>query len=203
MNTADLKVLQVPITVFVVVAACVAGGIYYSDVLKRQSRQQLLVQDKQLKEARTRLQKSGEEKEVIVRYLGGYQQLQRAGFAGDEQRINWLDALRQANLENDLFGVNYNIGKQAPFPYASDYNPGQVSLNESTMKMQFRLLHEEDLMRFFDTLARENAGVFIIDQCFLERLNTGGVIRFQPNLKAECEVSWVTARPAATPEKKP
>ncbi|MCL6650526.1 MAG: hypothetical protein K6U89_19690, partial [Chloroflexi bacterium] len=61
-------------------------------------------------------------------------------------------------------------------------------------ELRFRLLHEEDLMRFFRILSRHGSGVFTIDECRLRRLETRGVIRFQPNVLAECELSWITAK---------
>ncbi len=202
-NAEDLKALQFPLIALVGVVLLAAGGVYYSDALLDQSQKKLSQEQKQLKEARTRLQRSGDEKEVIVQHLGGYQQLERGGFAGDEKRINWLDGLRLANQQSELFGVDYQISTQKPYPYAAEFNPAPLTLVESVMKLRLRLLHGEDLMRFFNALARQNAGLFLIDECKVQRIDTGGVIRFQPNLMAECELSWVTAKPGTTTEKKP
>lgn len=203
MNAEDLKALQFPLIALVCVVLLAAGVVYYSDALLDQSQKRLAQEQKQLKEARTRLQRSGDEKGVIVQYLGAYQQLERSGFAGEEKRINWLDALRLANQQAELFGVEYQISTQKPYPYAAEFNPAPLTLAESVMKLRVRLLHGDDLMRFFNTLARQNAGLFLIDECKVQRIDTGGVIRFQPNLMAECELSWVTAKPGATTEKKP
>ena len=206
MNQEDFQALRTPL--LVLVAVLVAGGlsIYYSDRLKTTARQQLTQQEKQLKDARTRLQKSGDEKEVIVKYLDSFRQLERAGFVGEEQRINWLDGLRVANQQADLFGVDYQIGTQAPYAYAASLNPGQVTLNQSVMRLQFRLLHEADLMRFFAALTRQGGGIFSVDQCNLRRIDTRGVIRYQPNVTADCDLSWITAQvaaPAEQPKPKP
>ena len=59
------------------------------------------------------------------------------------------------------------------------------------------------MIRFFNALARQNAGLFLSDECKMQRIDTGRVIHFQPNLMAECELSWVTAKPGAAAEKKP
>jgi hypothetical protein len=166
------------------------------------ARQQLTQQQNQLKEARLRLQKSGDEKDIILRYLDTYRQMERAGFIGEEQRINWLDGLRLANQQADLFGVDYQIGVQRAYPYAAELNPGQLSLNQSQMKLRFRLLHEEDLLRFFTALAGQGAGIFTVDQCNLRRIDTRGVLRYQPNIVAECDLSWITARAGVNVEQK-
>ena len=70
------------------------------------------------------------------------------------------------------------------------------------MKISFKLLHEEDLMRFLSALAKQGAGVFSVTECMMERMETGGSIRFQPNIRAECDLAWITMRPATTGDKK-
>lgn len=197
MTQADLQALKNPLLVLLAVLVAAAATIYFTDQLRVSARRQLAQQQSQLKEARTRLQKSGDEKDIIIRYLEGFRRLQLSGFIGEEQRINWLDGLRLTNQQAGLFGVDYQIGAQKPYPYAAEFNPGQLELNQSLMRLRFRLLHEEDMMRFFSILARQNAGIFTVDQCDMRRIDTGGVIRYQPNVTAECELSWITARVGA------
>ena len=198
MNQLGHRELQLPIVVLLVALLAACGAIYYSDLLLKEGRRQLSHQEAQSREARLRLQKSGDEKEAIVRYLGSYQELQRVGFAGEEQRINWLDGLRLANERTDLFGVDYQIAAQAPYAHAGELNPGELVLSQSVMTLRFRLLHEEDLLRFFNTLRDAGAGMFAIDECALKRAETGGGIRYHPNIAAECKLSWITAKPRRT-----
>jgi hypothetical protein len=203
MNQDDLQALKAPLLVLLIVLVAGASAIYYSEQLKVGARQQLVQQQNQLKESRTRLQRSGEERDLIVRYLDGYRQLERNGFIGDEQRINWLDGLRLANQQADLFGVEYQIGTQTSYPYAALFNPGQIALNQSVMSLQFRLLHEVDLMRFLGALGRQGGGIFTVDKCILRRIDNRGVIRYQPNITADCDLSWITAQVAAPAQQKP
>jgi len=200
MTQDDFQTLRNPLIALLVVALIGAAIVYYSESMLVTARQQLSRQQAQLKDARTRLQKSGDEKEIIVRYIDRYRQMERIGYIGDEQRINWLDGLRLANRQADLFGVEYQIGAQKAYAYAVDYNPGQLALNQSVMRLRFRLLHEEDLLRFFNALARQGNGLFTIDQCNLRRINTGGVIRYQPNVNAECDLSWITVKVGGQPK---
>ncbi|MCC7486830.1 MAG: hypothetical protein IT529_17800 [Burkholderiales bacterium] len=205
MTRADLEAVRNPLAALVVVLAAAAAAVYYSHQLAAQARRELAQQQSRLKDARARLQRSGDERTLIVQYLGAYRQLQKRGFIGEEQRINWLDALRVTNEQADLFGVDYQIGTQKPYQYAAEFGAGPIELRESTMTLRFRLLHEGDLLRFLDLLARQGAGIYTVDECSMKRLDNRGVIRYQPNLAAECELAWITAGiPAAgTPEKKP
>lgn len=202
MNASDLRALKVPLISLILVVAIGAGLVYYADLTLKQAQLAMAQQQNQLRDARVRLQRSGDEKDIIVRYLGSYQYLQRLGFAGDEQRINWLDGLRVTNQQTQLFGVDYQISTQQPYPYANELDPGQLTLHQSLMKISFRLLHEGDLMRFLGTLAKQGAGVFSVNQCVVDRLDTGGSIRFQPNLRADCELVWITVRPGTPEDKK-
>lgn len=201
MTASDFKSLRASAIVLLLTVLAGSGAVYYTDLMLQEAKRQLAQQENLLKEARNRLYQSGEEKEIITRYLDRYIQLQRIGFVGEEQRINWLDGLRVANQRTDLFGVDYQISEQRAYVYASEFSPGQIELHQSVMKLKFGLLHEADLMRFFSALAQAGAGIFYIDQCTLKRTDTGGALRYQPNLLAECELTWVTARPAGAEKK--
>jgi len=192
MNVSDLRAIRNPLIVLAVVLALGTEAIYYLNQSLATARQELSRQNTQMREARTRLQKSGDEKQVIVRYLGDYQRLQKIGFVGDEQRLNWVEGLRLSNQQAQLFGINYQISAQQPYAYAAELDPGQLTVHQSEMKLNFNLLHEGDLMRFLDTLARQGAGFFSVKECRLDRLSSGGSVRFQPNVRAECSLDWIT-----------
>lgn len=205
MNREDLQALRAPLIVLAVVLLAAAGLVYSSAAVLDSARQLLSQRESQLRDARLRIQNAGEEKEMIARYLAGYQRLAQAGFVGEEQRINWLDSLRVANQQANIFGVDYEISAQRPYVYAAEFNPGQLLLQESVMRLRLRLLHEDDLTRFFQALARQGGGFFTVDQCIMRRLKPGEadrVLQFQPNLSAECDLAWLTAKPATAVEKK-
>jgi hypothetical protein len=159
----------------------------------------LETQRAQLREAQLRVQKSGTERDLIERYLPDYNKLSALGFVGEEQRINWLDALRTANQKGGLFGINYDIAAKKPFPHAGVFGAGPISVVQSAMKLRFQMLHEEDLQNLLAKLSQQNAGVFIVNRCSLRRVGTAFAVRFQPNMTAECELGWITAQapPAA------
>ncbi|MDB5924015.1 MAG: hypothetical protein JWN13_2951 [Betaproteobacteria bacterium] len=205
MTRDDIEALRIPLIVLAVTLILTAGLIYFSANMLDNAQRGLTQREGQLREARLRIQNAGEEKDMIARYLDSYQQLARAGFVGDEQRINWLDSLRIANEEAGIFGVEYDISAQRPYAYASEFNAGQLLLQESLMRLRFSLLHEEDLPRFFNALARGSGGFFTVDHCVVRRLKSGdaeNTLTFQPHLATECELRWLTVKPSAAAEKK-
>jgi hypothetical protein len=205
MKREDLAALRGPLTVLGVTLLLSIIVVYVSGHMLDTANVTRAQREAQLRDARLRIQNAGEEKEMIARYLAPYQQLAREGFVGDEQRINWLDSLRLANEEARIFGVEYDIGTQRPYAYAAEFNVGQLLLQESLMHLRFRLLHEEDLPRFFDALRRHAGGYFTLEQCQLRRLTGVDVdkaAQVQPNLAAECDVRWLTVKPPSPQEKK-
>jgi hypothetical protein len=195
MNLNALRALKAPLAALIAVVAIGASLLYYIDFTLTSSKRALAQQQSQLRDARARLQKSRADNEIIARYLNDYQYLQRLGFIGDEQRLNWLDALRFTNQQTRSFGVDYQIGTQQPYPYAGELDPGQLTLHQSAMKLNLRLLHEGDLIRFLGTLAQQGVGVFSVDQCTMQRVEFGGSARNQPNVRADCDLIWITLRP--------
>jgi len=195
MNNEELKALRLPLAVLLTVVALVAGAVYYTDLLAKQAAVALTQQKSAFQSAQTRMRQSGDEKNTIVQYVDKYRELEKAGFAGEEQRINWLDALRNANTKAELFGVNYQIGVQHPYPYAGEFDAGGIALQESIMELDMRLLHEGDLLRFLDALQAQQVGLFHVKECTLLRTDKTEALRNQPYLSAKCDLVWITARP--------
>ena len=57
------------------------------------------------------------------------------------------------------------------------------------MTLQFNLLHEGQLVNFFDALRTNINGLFILDHCTLERYADTNI-----QLKAECSGGWLTLK---------
>ncbi len=196
MNNDELKALRTPLAVLVTVVALAGGAVYYTDLLAKQATTDLTRQKGVFQTAQTRMRQSGDEKETIVKYVDAYRDLEKSGFAGEEQRINWLDALRNANARAELFGISYQIGVQHPYPNAAEFDPGSIALQESIMELDMRLMHEGDLLRFFDELRAQKAGLFHVKECTLIRTDRSETMNNQPYLNAQCDLAWITARPS-------
>jgi hypothetical protein len=196
----DVGALGRPLMVVAVIVAASAGGIYYTKGLVKQARTSLTAAQGQLDEARKRVQQSGEERDMITRYVGPYTALVERGIVGEEQRLNWVDALRAANSQTKLYGVEYEVGTQQPYAFATEVQAAGIPVQQSLMKLRFGVLYETDLLAFFRSLQTQNVGVFSVNQCVLQRMTRDPTPPANaPTLRAECEVSWITIG-AQTPE---
>jgi hypothetical protein len=202
LSAKDLSSLGRPLAVFAIVVAAGAAGAWYSGRAVKKAETDLAGARAQYNEAHERVTRSGDEYNTIVTFTPKYRELERRGLVGEEQRLSWVDALRTANAEAQLYGVDFEVGPQQPYAYAADLNAGTLPMQQSLMKLRFGLLYEDDLLRFFRLLVEEDVGAFSVNQCSLQRLVPADPFQAanQPMLKAECEVAWVTIPPPAPPE---
>ena len=189
----DLPALGKPLLVLAIVLAVCVAAIMYSARAVTQAQVELVAAQGQLNEARGRVSRSGEERDVIQKYKDSYLQLVHFGMVGEEQRLSWLDALRSANAQSQLYGVDYEVGAQQPYSFSSEAGANGLAVQQSVMKLRLGLLNESDLFTFFRALAAQKVGAFSVNQCNLQRLvpETAKPAN-QATLKAECEVAWIT-----------
>lgn len=192
LNASDLKAVRLPALAFVAAVAAAVTLIQYSSGKSELAEKQFREQNAALEEARGRYQRSGDERESILRYLPAYRQLVQQGFIGDEQRLNWVDGLRTANAQAGLFGIVYQINAQEPYVQPSE-NPMAQRVRHSKMTVSFGIVHEGDLMRFFRAVEAQKSGTFALSHCSLRR---GNLIEApqarRENLTAQCDLSWLT-----------
>jgi len=192
LTAQDWRKLQIPLITFGV--ALIIATLLYSVTDERmlKAEQDLQSQQSLLNQARTRYQTSGAEKDNIVQHLPGYQKLIQQGFVGEEQRVDWIDDLRNINMRYKLFGINYNIGAMQDYKPAFPLDIGNFKLHRSTMKINLAMLHEGDLLTLFQALPQEQNPPFMLRDCTITKASGGGRGKFLPNLNSECEIDWLT-----------
>ena len=174
-----------------IVATLLVG---YAEQRKTEKLQAMELQQRQLDQARQRYQASGQEKEIITKYVPLYQQLIQDGFIGEERRLEWVDALRTIHQQNKLFGINYTISTQEEYKPTFALNVGPFGLHRSVMKLELSMLHEGDLLTLIDTLDAQQSTPFIVRDCEITRTGAITTNNLAPNLRADCELDWLTIR---------
>lgn len=196
LTAKDFAPLKIPLVALAISIAAGIALVQFSSAMRVQAEAQNRRESVALQEARSRYHRSGEEREMILRHLPAYRQLEEQGLVGTEQRINWLEGLRNANSQAGLFGVTYQLQAQKQFSLLGEGNPIAQHVHHSQMKLSFGLVHEGDLMRFFRALAAQKVGVFVLTGCALDRAGRADApVPRQANLNAQCELSWLTVQP--------
>jgi hypothetical protein len=201
LTSKDFAVMKMPAIALAIAVAVSFVIVGFTSNQRTQSERQYRDQVTALKEAQSRYQRSGDERETVMHYIQAYRQLEKIGFVGAEQRLNWVESLRLANAQAGLFGVDYQMTAQAPFPFVAKNNPVSERIRHSQMKLSFGVLHEADLMRLFSALSAQQPGLYALTGCSLDRAGRQGLpLPRQANLTAQCDLSWVTIDPGKNPQ---
>lgn len=120
------------------------------------------------------------------------QQLQNAGITGEEKRLDWMELLRDIQRELRIPGMSYEFGIQTALDKAGD---ASYAWYASPLRVELRLLHEEDLLNFLVALQKNAKALIIVRHCSLSPLPAQADARQSlAKLAAECEMQWLTAR---------
>lgn len=190
-NRAHWSVIRTPLLLLLAVSLVAFALVYYTYQSSAASSALLARENAALNSIRQKTAQSDQEKQIIERYRNAYENLGSSGTIGPEQRVNWLDALRAANQVAKTLGVDYQLNQQAASTIKLDA-PG-FKLQQTTMKITIKLLHEEDLQNFFRALEAQQAGLYLLQSCKLSRSGSNTFsVRFEPKLNAACELAWLS-----------
>ena len=193
LTAKDLGAMKMPMLALAIALTASFAMVAFSSTYLSRSENQYRDQSTALRDARIRYQRSGQERETVTHYLQAYRHLEKTGFVGTEQRLNWVESLREANAKAGPFGVDYQLTAQEPFPYVAKDNPVGDRVKHSRMRLSFGVLHEGDLIRLLRALSAQQPGLFALNSCSLDRAGRQGApVPRQANLTAECELSWLT-----------
>lgn len=131
-------------------------------------------------------------RETVDSYRQAYRQLQAAGFIADEDRLEWVSALRSGAEELGLPYLRYSIQAQRRFDDTLPDEDALTNVLGSRMELQLGLVHELDLLRLIDRLAAA-PGVFVVTGCALRWVGQAAMpVASTSNLSAQCELEWLT-----------
>jgi hypothetical protein len=176
-------------------AAMLAGGaaaIWATDALLRDARIALAAAQLERKQNAERLARIAEEEREVKEKLDVYQQLKALKVLGEEQRLEWADAIARIRTQRELLDLRYRVERQKLLMSAPG-KPGNVDFFSSSMRVELALLHEEDLIRFLGDLRASGNAYYSVKRCSLDRTNqqaTGTTIT--PRLRSECVIDLIT-----------
>lgn len=190
LNSKDWKRLQRPLILLMTVLFLIIACTYYAYVFCQTQLQTAQTQQLQLLAMRAKLQTSEAEKNDIDIFFPQYESLINQGFIGEERRQAWVATLGEIQKSYQLFKINYELGplETVQPAYLTNFSP--FILHQSTMKINFDLLHEGDLITFTDALASKNLAARLLKSCVINQANQQNTA--QARLNAQCEIDWLT-----------
>ncbi|MES2257606.1 MAG: hypothetical protein V4724_03755 [Pseudomonadota bacterium] len=180
-------------TLVIATAAVFASRWHLHDALDRQAAAQL-ARDTALQ----RYQLVETEKLEIRSYQPQFAALRDRGLIGEENRLEWVEAIRQIQQQRKLLPISYEIAPQQPVRLEAAIDLGQYQLRGSRMNLHMDLLHEGDLFSFFGDLKERS--FYTVQDCKIKRAASGVTAPLAPTLTADCTLNWLTLALAAKPQ---
>ena len=191
----DLKKLRISLLVCLLMIVMGAAVVFFANGAIKSAQRERVAAQAQRNDYAGKLQRVRSEEAEIKEKSALFQKLQERGIIGEEQRLEWVELLKDIRDKRRLIDLVYEIEPQRPL----DVAPGAgFTFNVSPMKVQLKLLHEEDLTRFLGDLNEQARALIQVRYCKVTRQPQGQAgTSGQANLLAECRIDWVTLREVA------
>jgi hypothetical protein len=188
----DFTKLQIPLLSMVVMLLIAGLLVWWSMGLAEKSKRENVAANASKNQVDQRLRQVRTEEQELKEKAQIFQQMQNSGMAGEEKRLDWTEMLRNTQREMRLPGMTYEFGAQIPLDTVEG---AAFAYFTSPMRLQLRLLHEQDLLNFLNRIQKEASALVLVRSCKLSPLTRSNDARDGlAQLGAECELHWVTVR---------
>lgn len=204
-SKTDLPHIQWSLIAFCLSLTLGASAIWLSAEYVDHSLKDRQAAQKQLGEARNKLNAAQSDLENMSTYALEYASLVEHKIIGGEQRLDWMEGLEKLHTQNHVLDFKYTIAPQLPYTANPPIESGNFDISLSGLSLEMDLLHDGQLIKFFEALRTSMQGWFIIDHCSLERtgISNNAEISATPGLsaqlKANCVGGWVTLKNRTAP----
>ena len=188
----ELKKLALPLLLVVSLLGAGAGMILWTQSEQKVAARQLTVARAERSQAQERLTRIAEEEKEVNDKLEVYRRLKALRIIGEEQRLEWADAMTRIRTTRELLDLRYLVDRQRLL-IAIAGKPAGVEIYASTMKVDIALLHEGDLLSFLRELRNSGNAYYSVKRCSINRTGTAPTgTSIVPRLRAECEIDLIT-----------
>ena len=199
LNTANLAKLQYSLLAALLMAAIGAGSVYFALDMSKAAKLARSAAQAERNEFAGKLDRVRSEEREIKQKSAVFAELQKRGVVGEEQRLEWVELLKDIRDKRRLIDLQYEFAPQRALEITAAGAPASAyAFYASSMKMQVKLLHEEDLTRLLGDLRQQAAALIQIKACKLSRMPRGaGDWSLTAQLQADCLIDWITLRETA------
>jgi len=139
---------------------------------------------------------SRESNKIIDEYERRYLDLVKNNIVGEEDRLDWLENIQAIANSRGMSSVKYNLSSQDEVKDVTGQHSAQgLKVYRSEMTLDMKLAHEGDLFAMLNSLEERAKGLFTVDQCIIEKVNTQSAVGNE-KMTARCELGWYTFRSA-------
>lgn len=206
LSKTDLMLLRNSALVFAVLTTFALATNVGANRLQRTANENLNSARAYSDQVNTSVTQIAQEEETIIRYIDRYVQIDADGIVSEQDRLQFLERMTSIRETLQLYPMSLTMEEQIshiiPYP-PEDPLPGEpVAMNQTSINLEFSLLHEGDLIRMFDRLL-SLPGLFQPTTCIVEIESgaTQGLTQLRENFSSRCQINWYSfdlTPPAAT-----
>jgi len=191
-SAQELRQLALPLLACLALLAAGSALITWTESKRAAEERTLVAARVERSQAKERLMRIAEEEREVKEKLEIYRRLKSIGILGDEQRLEWADAMARIRTERELPDLRYRVERQQPLKTVHG-KPANVEFYASTMHVVLALLHEGDLLNFLGDLRASGNAYYAVRSCALARTGQPAtIVGLSPRLRAECEIDLIT-----------
>ena len=188
----ELRRIALPLLAAVALLGAGAALVWLSGQSLGANQRQLAAAQAERRQNTERLARIAEEEREVKEKLDVYKQLKSLHILGEEQRLEWADAMTRIRTTRELLDLRYLVDRQRLISTFAG-KPAGVEFFASTMKVEIALLHEGDLLAFLRDLRDSGNAYYAVKRCAITRTGTAPTgTSIVPRLRAECEIDLVT-----------
>ena len=160
-----IRQMWTPVITLLLVLILSGGWLYQRMTMRDNAQQQLRQAQMSVAAVNQQIVQAGQDQQWINEYQGEYRQLQRIGFIGKDQRLDWYQALMTNSAQLGLNAVNFDIAPQQRHqPLVS---VGAFMLMDTPVQFSAEMRHEGIFAQLLDALSNSHHGIFTVRECTL------------------------------------
>jgi hypothetical protein len=201
-SKSDFPLMRWSLSAFCASALLSCVFLYGSSQYSGLNQQSMRTAERQLNDARNRLSTARQDRENLSVYSAEYGVLEEQNIIGDDHRLDWMEGLEKLRRQNLVPDFRYNIAPQKIYAPQPAIDSGNFNMHYSEMKLQFDLLHEGQLLKFFDALRSQVKGHYQLEGCALHRndIEKNDAKTTAIHIKGECSGGWITLKNRNAPQ---
>ena len=171
--------------------------VFYS--MWQSSSEQKQTANNLLQNAKSRYYTALDKKRIVDTFENKYLSLIKNGIFGEENRLDWIDAIEATANKHQISLLKYRIDKQQLIKdnKLTQKYPG-IDVFSSIMHLEMQLLHEADLYRIINHMSEISTGLFDVQSCAITRNLSSNKSIIQSttdrNFSAACTLNWYTMK---------
>lgn len=199
--SSDIGRLKWAIALVVLFSACGGFAVWSTQNLEKAGDRALKEATSARNDIRAKLARARDEQAELTAKIARFQALKAKGYIGQEQRLDWVEALARIRAARRISRLEYDFSAQQTADASvlgGTPATGNFEIMASRMRLQAQLLHEGELLALINDIRNSVNALIQVQSCSLDRIPPSTIDRGNPDqLQAECVLQWITLKEKA------